>query len=76
MIPPAAEGERPQANRVIPVDERRTHKCNSSPFTVDAEGAATAAIYDRGYLFCGSFFTMPYWTARYYDLLDDSGRKF
>ena len=59
----------------VPKDERRMHKANSSPFTADAGGEPSAALYDRGYLFCGSIFTMPYWTARYYNLLDDTGRK-
>ena len=75
MLPAAVEGEREQANRVVPIDERRTHKCNSSPFTIDNAGAASPAIYDGGYLFCGSIFTLPYWTARYYDLFDEGGKK-
>ncbi len=75
MIPAAFDDEQDQANRVIPVDERRMHKANSSPFTADAGGEPSAALYDRGYLLCGSIFTMPYWTARYYNLLDDTGRR-
>ena len=69
MIPSADPGEPAQANRVLPVDERRMHKANSSPFTTDIPGEASASLYDAGRVFCGSIFTLPYWTARYYDLM-------
>ncbi len=59
-----------QANRLLPIDERRMHKFNTSPFRVDAQGPGGKALYEEGYLFSGSLFTWPYWTAQYYNLLD------
>lgn len=67
MLPGQWE-ESAQANILLPIDERRLHKFNGSPFIVDAEGKQGNALYDNGYLYSGNLFTWPYWTAQYYRL--------
>ncbi|MDR1628865.1 MAG: hypothetical protein LBS36_01425 [Oscillospiraceae bacterium] len=59
-----------QANALLPIDERRMHKFNGSPFEVDANGKNGQTLYEGGYLYSGNIFTWPYWTAKYYNLAD------
>ncbi len=62
-----------QSNTLLPIDERRMHKFNTSPFKVDHPGRENAlknGLYTEGSLFSGNIFTWPYWTAKYYDLVE------
>jgi hypothetical protein len=62
--------EQNQSDILLPVDERRLHKANTSPFTVDADGQTGREIYKKGYLYSGNIFTWPYWTIKYYNIMD------
>jgi len=62
--------EQNQSDVLLPVDERRLHKANTSPFTVDADGKTGSELYKEGYLYSGNIFTWPYWTIKYYNILD------
>jgi hypothetical protein len=62
--------EQNQSDILLPVDERRLHKANTSPFTVDADGQTGREIYIKGYLYSGNIFTWPYWTIKYYNIMD------
>jgi len=62
--------EQNQSDILLPVDECRLHKANTSPFTVDADGRTGSGIYKEGYMYSGNIFTWPYWTIKYYNILD------
>ena len=55
--------EKPQLKIPLPYDERNVHRPDASVFETDCE--------DRHHSQEGTLYLLPYWTARYYGLLDE-----